>query len=491
MECFRGSPGRQNARIERPEVSGGLSANNGAAGSPGWKLGLALLSLALSILLWLNGLIESLNRPSVGSTLNLRQLELTVLAAPNLEPPLRQWLAPGDPLATLSKALGEQITQNAEAGRTSSPDLLLELALVQARSGQSDLATRTLSSLQSQGGALQELVAGLNQPGTLSPRELRALLQQVNGSTLVRQWTCEAALKGEPEASRCDIAGTARRATNQLLAITLVPGTGLLLGLALLVRELWQRWRGRTPAAPAWSGPALSGVDAVLLVAGGFVVVGELLTPLLVGPLLTALLDGLSLNATFRQGLSVLGLYGALMAGPLLILRWMLSSLGTAPDEGWLQWRWRPAGPNLRMALKGFLMVLPLVSFTGWLQAKLWGDPGGSNPLLELVLSSHNLPALACFGLTAIVLAPLFEETIFRGVLLPVAARHLGTAGGIALSAAVFAIAHLSLGEFPPLLVLGLGLGWLRWRSGRLASCVLMHALWNSLTFLNLVVLGW
>ena len=42
-----------------------------------------------------------------------------------------------------------------------------------------------------------------------------------------------------------------------------------------------------------------------------------------------------------------------------------------------------------------------------------------------------------------------------------------------------------------PLMVLGLGLGWLRWRSGRLGSCVLMHALWNSLTFANLVVLGW
>jgi len=136
-------------------------------------------------------------------------------------------------------------------------------------------------------------------------------------------------------------------------------------------------------------------------------------------------------------------------------------------------------------------MVLPLVSLVGWLQGQLWGDPGGSNPLLELVLNSHNVPALACFGFTAIVLAPLFEETIFRGALLPVAARKLGAAGGILLSAAVFAVAHLSLGELLPLLVLGIGLGWVRWSSGRLGSCVLMHGLWNALTFANLVVLGW
>ena len=107
------------------------------------------------------------------------------------------------------------------------------------------------------------------------------------------------------------------------------------------------------------------------------------------------------------------------------------------------------------------------------------------------MLNSHNVPALACFGFTAVVLAPLFEETIFRGALLPVAARKLGAAGGILLSGAVFAVAHLSLGELLPLLVLGIGLGWVRWSGGRLGSCVLMHALWNALTFANLVVLGW
>ena len=42
--------------------------------APGWKVALALVSLALSLLLWLNGLIDSLSRPSVGNDLNRRQL---------------------------------------------------------------------------------------------------------------------------------------------------------------------------------------------------------------------------------------------------------------------------------------------------------------------------------------------------------------------------------------------------------------------------------
>ncbi|GIR75151.1 MAG: hypothetical protein CM15mP77_3080 [Synechococcus sp.] len=39
----------------------------------------------------------------------------------------------------------------------------------------------------------------------------------------------------------------------------------------------------------------------------------------------------------------------------------------------------------------------------------------GSNPLLELVLESRDPLALSLLAMTAVVLAPLFEEVIFRG----------------------------------------------------------------------------
>ncbi|MDP5122959.1 MAG: CPBP family intramembrane metalloprotease, partial [Cyanobium sp. MAG_04] len=54
-----------------------------------WTTGLALLSLVLSGLLWITGLVDSLQRPSVGNSLQLRQLELTALAAPGLPAGLR------------------------------------------------------------------------------------------------------------------------------------------------------------------------------------------------------------------------------------------------------------------------------------------------------------------------------------------------------------------------------------------------------------------
>jgi len=455
--------------------------------TPNWKSALALVSLALSLLLWLNGLVSSLQRPSVGDDLSRRQLELSVLAQGNLSEPIRPLLSSGDPLQTLQESLQNAINGSQEEGRNPPPGLLLEQALLLQRTGDLSQAQTLLKQLRQEGGAQQAIATVLLNPEQHGRQSREQLLAELKGSTLVRQWSCEALLGAEA----CQGDQIARQASVQLLAVTLVPGLGLLGGIALLIRELWRRWRGKTPAAPPWLGPALSGIDTVLLVAGGFVVVGELITPLLVAPLLTRLLQDWPIEAVLKQGISVVVLYGALMTGPLLILRLLLKPLGPGPQGGWLQFRWSPLTLCFGQALKGFLMVLPLVSLVGWLQGQLFGDPGGSNPLLELVLNGHNIPALACFGITAIVLAPLFEETIFRGALLPVAARYWGSGWGIVVSAAVFAVAHSSLGEFPPLMVLGLGLGWLRWRSGRLGSCVLMHALWNSLTFANLVVLGW
>ena len=454
-------------------------------GAPGWKVALALVSLALSLLLWLNGLIDSLSRPSVGNDLNRRQLELAVLAEPNLSQPLRPVLAGADPLASLSEALQSDNSAAAEDGAGVATDQLLEQALVLQRQGKAQQARTLLEQIAERPDPLSGLAEALLKPeAAISPADRQAWIAALPEGGVLRPWSCEALGGG----SSCDLAAASRRAALQLIGVTVVPVLLLLLGSGLLLRELWRRWRGRAGEPPPLQGPALSGVDAVLLIAGGFVVVGELLTPLLVAPPLAALLERLAIASPLREGLTVVSLYLALMAGPLAILALMLKGLG---NQASLKFRWSPLSRSLRQALGGLLMVLPLVSLVGWLQSHLWGDAGGSNPLLELVLNSHNVPALACFGFTAIVLAPWFEETIFRGALLPVAAGRLGSVGGVLLSAAVFAVAHLSLGELLPLLVLGIGLGWLRWSSGRLGSCVLMHSLWNGLTFANLVLLGW
>lgn len=412
--------------------------------SPRWKGLLAALSLALAGFIWLSGLIDSLSRPSVAPALSLQQQELTLLAEPAVPPPLRDALLGESPRDALLKAL-EGISAEERNERQQQMLLLL----------------------QGQGSASADLAREADDP----------LFQQLH---------CEA---GTSDPTLCIDAAEAEKAAFRLALSTVLPLVTALLGGLLLLGQVWRLLRGRLMAWPDVQGPALTLVDMALLVAGGFVVISAVGVPLVAFPLVGALTAGL--GSPRREAVSVVINY-AVMALPSLLILWrQVRSLPKerAPLGGWMQWRVRPLLSALRDALAGWLMVTPVVMLTGWLLVRLVGDPGGSNPLLELVLGSRDPLALALLAFTAVVLAPLFEETIFRGALLPVLATRLGPLPGVLLSGLLFAMAHISVGELAPLTVLGVGLGLVRLRSGRLWPSVLMHGLWNAVTFLNLLLL--
>jgi hypothetical protein len=461
---------------------------------------LAVLSLALCALLWITGLLESLERPSVNQSLSVRQLQLELQAAPALPSGLRSLLISSEVPAELAKQLEEQRAQEPGPG---TPDQLLQQLLLQRLEGNQPLPAPLLEELSAQVPPEQRPLLGWLQPDPQRPLGERSEAQLVELmaawtpglSPLSRQLLCEAVDgvvdgAGPVPLPGCSLEGAQRQAALRLLGVSWLPAVLLLVGVALLLRELWLAWCQRIVLAPL-QGPMLNLVDVTLLIAGGFVVLGELGLPLLLAPLSTWLLAPLAAQPLRQQSLQVVLLYGGLMLPPLAILGRQLRGIPVPPPAGgWLQWQWRPVASALARAFKTLLMVLPLVAVSGWLLDRLVGDPGGSNPLLELVLQARDPWALAGFAFTAVVLAPLFEETLFRGVLLPVLGQRWGAMTGLVASALTFAMAHLSLGELVPLLVLGLGLGWLRLRSGRLAPCVLMHALWNGLTFTNLVLLA-
>ncbi|WP_371734144.1 lysostaphin resistance A-like protein [Synechococcus sp. CCY 9618] len=468
-------------------LSGPPSRSGPPSAPAGWKVPLALLSLALSGLLWVGGLIDSLDRPSVVDSLSLRQLELSALAAGSLPEGLQPALAGETPRRTLTEELRRQMEASEEPARALRR---LELALLE-RSGETATTTTgdaDLGLLLNQVDAprrplIQALLAGRS----IDAGQRQQLLAPWSAPVIVQQLVCEQ-LPGDP--GECPAEQRSLGLVLKLLAVTLLPLLFLLVGVVLLLRQLWLAWRRRLPAAAPLQGPPLAPVDVILLIAGGFVVLGEVVVPLLVQPALQALVQRLATPRALSQGIEVLVLYLALMAVPLLLLALLLPGPSARPAAGWLQWHWRPIATAFAGAVVTLLMVLPVVTASSWAIDRIWADPGGSNPLLELVLTSADPLALACFAFTALLVAPLFEETLFRGVLLPVAGQRLGGPAAVVLSAAVFAVAHLSLGELAPLFVLGLGLGWLRWRSGRLASAVLMHALWNGLTFMNLLFLA-
>lgn len=481
-EGENGAPARAEAQRLTSSPPGPSIPPNRAA-EPAWKVLLALLSLSLTALLWFEGLAGSLEQPSVNGDLELHQLELAALVEGMVPDPLAGLLLGQDPRERLAQALERRIDQADPPAPISER---LELALLrrgEARGGGDEPIRSLVPMVEAQRRPLLEALLGGER---LAPELQSAVLRPWKAGRLLSQLSCEQL--GGPERS-CPAAREGPLLLARLLGVELLPGLLLVCGVGLLLRELWLLFRGRQPEPPPLQGPPLSLVDTTLLIAGGFVLVGEVLLPELLQRPLQSLLRQLTANPAWAQGLQVLLLYGALTLAPLLLLRRLLPAEG-APPEGWLQWRWRPLLSALAAALRMLLLVLPAVALSGWLIDALWRDPGGSNPMLDLVLTGSDRFALVCFALTAIVLAPLFEETLFRGVLLPVLGRWIGRGTAVLLSALLFAAAHLSLSELVPLFVLGCGLGLLRLRTGRLAASVLMHALWNGLTFANLLLLA-
>ena len=131
-----------------------------------------------------------------------------------------------------------------------------------------------------------------------------------------------------------------------------------------------------------------------------------------------------------------------------------------------------------------------MVILISLINQQLWQGQGGSNPILPIALNGQDGLALALFFITASIAAPVFEEVMFRGFLLPSLTKYMPIWGAIIASGFLFAIAHLNISEVLPLAVLGIILGVVYTRSRNLLSSMLLHSLWNSGTLLSLYVLG-
>ena len=174
------------------------------------------------------------------------------------------------------------------------------------------------------------------------------------------------------------------------------------------------------------------------------------------------------------------------------------ASVGTAlllRAEGiGLREAWRRATPGPLPRALGWAIAFLGIAIAAVFLAGLLFSPlvRGSEPpqreLLELVSGLHN-PATTILVLATIAgLAPLFEEWVFRGVLLPwlgprLAARHGNHAGwglAILLSGLGFGAMHLQPAGLPALATLGIVLGWAFFRTGNLWTTVAIHACWNA-----------
>ncbi len=138
------------------------------------------------------------------------------------------------------------------------------------------------------------------------------------------------------------------------------------------------------------------------------------------------------------------------------------------------------------VGLLPFIVFASLVS-QGILSAR--GYPPSIQDVARLLTAAHPPWLQAYLLVLAVGLAPLFEETVFRGILLPLLARRFGVGAGVLLTSALFAGIHMHLYSTAPLFVIAVGFALAYVYTGSLWVPVTMHALFNGVNLVFLLLL--
>jgi membrane protease YdiL (CAAX protease family) len=160
---------------------------------------------------------------------------------------------------------------------------------------------------------------------------------------------------------------------------------------------------------------------------------------------------------------------------------------------------WREAfgfrGPKLKNALLsaiGFIIVvLPVVLLLQAASIKTLekiGWPTEDEAAVRLFTDAKSWRTIVYLGVFAIVIAPVAEEFIFRGMLYPLVKRLGSPRYAFFGMSAIFAEIHFDMGTLVPLFVFALALTWLYERTDNLLAPITAHALFNAT---NLVMLLW
>lgn len=101
--------------------------------------------------------------------------------------------------------------------------------------------------------------------------------------------------------------------------------------------------------------------------------------------------------------------------------------------------------------------------------------------LKEMTSSMYRNPVISLFLI--VVLAPLLEELLFRGVVLHGFLKNYKPGHAIVSSALVFAIIHGNLAQGLGAFFIGLVIGWIYWRTNSIIPGIIIHFVNNAFAF--------
>ncbi len=189
-------------------------------------------------------------------------------------------------------------------------------------------------------------------------------------------------------------------------------------------------------------------------------------------------------------GASVAIVSQALLSAATLVFLYVMVRARTSgpfwPALGWRPFRGMDVARSLDDAQLYVFLGFGLALLVGW--ASKYVDTGKSLPMEELFHNRKNIVLLMALG---ILVAPLVEETLFRGCIYPVVAGRFGAGAGIVVTGIVFGLAHApqlwgGWGEIALLVCVGIVLTYVRARAGTVAASYFVHVSYNTILFAGL-----
>ncbi|NOU35270.1 MAG: CPBP family intramembrane metalloprotease [Kiritimatiellaceae bacterium] len=154
---------------------------------------------------------------------------------------------------------------------------------------------------------------------------------------------------------------------------------------------------------------------------------------------------------------------------------------------------WKKAPAWLGLSVIFYLAALPLL----WLCSALYqiflqhfGREMLLQDIAQVLTVSAPWPVRTLLFFIVIIVAPVFEEIVFRGVLLPFMVRRTGFWPGIVLVSMVFGGMHFHLPSFLPLFLLSVMFSLAYARTQSLLVPIGMHVLFNGVTVVLLLLMG-
>ena len=146
-------------------------------------------------------------------------------------------------------------------------------------------------------------------------------------------------------------------------------------------------------------------------------------------------------------------------------------------------------GRSLWRALLCLGAAYPLLML---IQAMVFGFSGGNvapQDVVEFLQDAESPRDRIAVIVMAVAVAPLAEETIFRGYLYPVVKKYLGPLLSALITAALFAALHGHLASEPALFTLAVCLTLAYEKTGSLLVPMIMHAVFNAISIVGILYL--